>query len=431
MKRPEPPPKQPLKKSPLAMKSTINRVYLKPNAGTSVFVAVDLTASAASAAGRVRNIALAVDTSGSMDGLKMQQAKDAALSLVKQLRPTDMISVVSFSDNVKLELATSQVGNGREAAAAINGMKVWGLTAMYDGLELAAKQARAAIQEPGTVSRVLLMTDGNPTVGKTDDRDFIGLAKAVREGGCTITAVGIGNDYNDSLMTKIAENGGGVWHHIKEGKSDLSQLFQEQAAQMASTIVSNPELKIWLMPGAELADAYSVKPVLNKLARPKLENGIYTIPLKDLVAGQDQVLVFRIGVSGKQMGKTRLLRFGMVEVVQDVEVTFTDDPKAYNTESNPYPRTLLSSVEATVLIQRAVQSGDKQSLQAAETVMKTIAGDAGATAATRANPVLSQVVSTMRDAQATVARSGLNLNEGAKKDFLQETTIIGKKRDKR
>jgi len=422
--------KQP-QKSPLAMRCTVNRTHLKLNAGTSVFVAVDLTPSAAALAGRNRNIALAIDSSGSMDGQKIGMARDAALALLAQLRPTDQISITSFSDAVDLKLPTSKVGSSKEAQAAVKAISVRGLTAMYKGLETAFEQARRASQEPGTVNRVLLLTDGNPTVGKTDDRDFVRLAQGMRECGITLTAMGIGTDYNESLLTKMAESGGGVWHHIKDGRSDLPQIFQEQAAQMAGTLVSSPELKIALMPGAELADAYSVKPVLQRLSRPKFEGGAYVIPLKDLIAGEAQSLVFRIGVSAKGAGKGVLMRASLVEVVQDVEVTFTDDAKLSNAESNPYPRTLLSSAEATVLIQKAVQTKAPEALRQAEAIMKSIAGDARATAAAGANPVLNELATTMRSAQATVAKSGLQLSEEAKKDFLHETTVIGKKKPRK
>jgi len=422
---------RPQKRSPLAMKCTVNRASLKPNLGTSVYVAVDLTPSAASVAGRNRSISLAIDSSGSMDGEKIEQAKAAALGLLKQLRPTDQISIVSFSDTVAVQLPMSRVGNSREVAAAVKAISVSGLTAMYNGLDAAFQQARRGSLEAGTVSRVILLTDGNPTVGKTDGREFVSLAQNMREAGITITAIGIGVDYNESLMQKIAEAGGGLWHHIDAGKGDLPQIFQEQAAQMAGTVVANPELKVSIMPGSELADAYSVRPVLNRLPRPRLDQGAFTVPLRDLIAGEEQTLVFRMGVPARPSGKATLLRFSLVEVVQDVEVTFTDDPRLWNAETNPYPRTLLSSAEATVLMQRAVQTHEAGALEKAETIMRTIATDAGAAAAVRSNPALNEVVTTMRDAQATVARSGLQLSESAKKDFLQATTIIGKKKPRK
>ncbi|HYR46460.1 MAG TPA: VWA domain-containing protein, partial [Thermoanaerobaculia bacterium] len=357
--------------------------------------------------------------------------KAAALALLKQLRATDQISIVSFSDTVTVQLPMSRVGNSREVAAAIKAISVSGLTAMYDGLQAAFQQARATSQEPGTVNRVLLLTDGNPTVGKTDGREFVTLAQGMREAGITITAIGIGTDYNEQLLEKIAESGGGLWHHIVDARADLPQIFQDQAAQMAGTVVSNPELKVSIMPGSELADAYTVKPVLNRLPRPKFDGAAFTVPLRDLIAGEEQTLVFRIGVPSRPAGKATLLRFSLVEVTQDVDVAFTDDQRLWSTETNPYPRTLLSSAEATVLMQRAVQSRDATALQKAETIMRTMATDAGAATAIRANPTLSDVATTMRDAQATVARSGLQLSEAAKKDFLQATTIIGKKKPKR
>src|SRR5213594_2559109 len=150
------------KRSPLAMRCTINRAYLKPNLGTSVYVAVDLAPSAAVVASRTRSISLAIDSSGSMDGEKIEQARAAALGLLKQLRPTDQISIVSFSDTVTVQLPMSRVGNSREIAAAVKAISVNGLTAMYDGLQAAFQQARRTSREPGTVNRVLLLTDGNP-----------------------------------------------------------------------------------------------------------------------------------------------------------------------------------------------------------------------------------------------------------------------------
>jgi Ca-activated chloride channel homolog len=431
MKQPIEPQGRSQKRSPLAMKCTINRAALKPNTGGSVFVAVDLTPSAAVVAARNRSIALAIDASGSMDGEKIEQAKAAAMGLIKQLRPTDQLSIVSFSDSAAVQLPTSKVGNSKEIATAVKGLSVGGLTAMYDGLEAAFKQARQASHEAGTVTRVLLLTDGNPTVGRTDGKEFVTLAQGMREAGITITAIGIGNDYNEFLLQKIAEAGGGMWHHIETTGGGLPQIFQEQAAQMAGTVVANPELKVSIMPGAELADAYTVRPVLNRLPRPKFDGAAFTIPLRDLVAGEEQTLVFRLGVPAKPAGRGTLVRFSLVEVTQDVEVTFSDDPRQWNVETNPYPRTLLSSAEATVLIQRAVQTKEASALQKAETIMKSLASDAGATAAVRANAALNDVMTTMKDAQATVMRSGLQLSDSAKKEFLQATTVIGKKKPKR
>src|SRR3989442_2025008 len=133
---------RPQKRSPLAMKCTVNRASLKPNLGTSVYVAVDLTPSAASVAGRNRSIALAIDSSGSMDGEKIEQAKAAALGLLKQLRPTDQISIVSFSDTVAVQLPMSRVGNSREVAAAVQAISGNGLTAMYNRTDDAVPHAR-------------------------------------------------------------------------------------------------------------------------------------------------------------------------------------------------------------------------------------------------------------------------------------------------
>src|SRR5256712_8833723 len=206
--------------------------------------------------------------------------------------------------------------------------------------------------------RLLLLTADNPTGGKTDGRESVTLAQGMREAGIAISAIGMGTDYNEQLLGKIAESGGGLWHHIVDARANLPQIFQDQAAQMAGTVVSNPELKVSIMPGSELADAYTVKPVLNRLPRPRFDGAAFTVPLRDLIAGEEQTLVFRIGVPARPAGKATLLRFSLVEVSQDVEVSFTDDQRPWNAATNPSPRTLLSSAAATLLMQRAVQPRD-------------------------------------------------------------------------
>src|SRR3989441_9153785 len=80
---------------------------------------------------------------------------------------------------------------------------------------------------------------------------------------------------------------------------------------MPGTLVSNPELKVSIIPGSELADAYTVKPVLNRLPRPRFDGAAFTVPLRDLIAGEEQTLVFRIGVPARPTGKATLLRFSL------------------------------------------------------------------------------------------------------------------------
>src|SRR5439155_593998 len=95
------------------------------------------------------------------------------------------------------------------------------------------------------VTSVYVAVDMTPSAaGTADGREFVSLAQNMREAGITITAIGIGTDYNESLLQKVAESAGGLWHHIDAGKGDLPQVFQDQAAQMAGTVVSNPELKV-------------------------------------------------------------------------------------------------------------------------------------------------------------------------------------------
>jgi len=411
----------------MQLRCTANRAYVRAGAGGVVFVAVDLLPPPTVVTQQnVMNIALAIDCSGSMDGEKIEQAKESALSLVSQLNPGDWISVVSFSDKATMELPTSTAGNRQAAEAAIRKISVLGGTNLYDGLELAFQQARTNSRNAGTVSRIILVTDGMPTEGRTEDSDFVRLARKIHDSGITVTTIGIGDDYNETLLTQIAQAGGGLWYHVKDPRRDLPNIFHEQVTQMAGTVVANPELKLQLMPGAELADAYSVRPMLTKLPGPTMHGGAFVIPLRDLIAGQEQNLVFRIGVPGRRSGRFKLLHVELGKAVQDVVITFTDDSQLWKLETNPYPRLLLASTEGTVLMRTAIQTQDQTALRRAETLLQTIARDPAAATVARTNPVVTEVVTTLRDAHATVVKGGLS--ESQKKDLLHGTTIIGAKK---
>src|SRR5207247_10014531 len=109
---------RPAKRSPFAMQCTVNRAHLKPNSGTSVYVAVDLTPSAAAIAGRNRSISLAIDWRRSMDDEKIDQANAAALGLLQQLRPPAQISIVSFYAPLTVQLPNPRVAHSPRLPAA-------------------------------------------------------------------------------------------------------------------------------------------------------------------------------------------------------------------------------------------------------------------------------------------------------------------------
>jgi len=409
------------------MKCTANRSYVKANAGGVVFVAVDLTPPhVVSAYRQDMNVSLAVDCSGSMSGQKLAQAKDSALALSQQLGPNDIISIVSFESHAKVGLKATEASDSSAIHRAIEKITLGGGTNMYGGLELSYKETLKNSGNAGTVSRILLLTDGQPTEGKTREDDFVRLAEKIRVSGITVTTLGIGNDYNDALLTKIAQTGGGLWYHIRDPTRDLGEIFKEQVTQMIGTLVRNPVLKVSLMPGAEFSQVFAVKPMLTQLPNPPGVNNQYQIAVKDLISGQDQNLVFKIRFPPRQVGLFRLIRAELQNTAQDLTVTYTGDPKLYEPESDPYPRTLLRLSEATVVMRSGIASNDLTVARNAETILREITADGNLSTVVKKNPVVGDVLTVLQGTKLKMSKGPIS--ESDKKQMMQESTFIGKKK---
>jgi Ca-activated chloride channel homolog len=413
--------------TPVDIKCIANRSNLKAGSSAVVFLAIDLSARPITSHKRKRtNVALAIDCSGSMTGEKMKRAIESAVGLSQELTSDDWISIVSFSTRAKVELPASNTPDSKTTEEAIRSLAAKGSTDLYGGLELAFDEARKNSHSPGVVTRILLLTDGKPTEGRTYEKDFVDLASRARSEYATIATVGIGDDYNEELLTKIAQAGGGVWYHTKDPKEDLKDIMVEQVTEITNTVVTHPELKLEIMDGAEIMEAYSVRPMLNQLTNLSAQGNTYTISLPDLVSGEQQNFVFRIKVPSEEAGQYRLVRSGIQNTFQDVNVSYTDEARMYNSEANPYPRILLSSAQGTVLMRKGIETASKKTIDQASTILKNVFDDPNMATAVRTNQLVEDVVTTLQAAQSTVVR-GIE-TEAEKKEFMQDTTIIGRKR---
>lgn len=409
------------------MKCTANRSHVKANAGGVVFVSIDFTPPQVATTYRQNmNVSLAVDCSGSMSGTKLAKAKESALTLSQQLSPNDIISVVSFESHAKVRLKATKASDYAAVQGAIEKIELGGGTNMHSGLEHSYKEALKNSGSAETVSRVLLLTDGQPTEGKTNDNDLVKLAQKIRDDGITITTLGIGSDYNDSLLTKIAQTGGGLWYHIRDLSKDLGEIFKEQITQMAGTLVRNPVLKMLLMPGAEFSEAFAVKPMLTQLPNPIGANNQYQIPIKDLISGQEQNLVFKIRFPSRQPGLYRLLHAELQNTDQDLTVTYTVDPKLYEPESDPYPRALLRLSEATVVMRNGIASNDQTVARNADTILREITADGNLATVVKKNPVVGDVLTALQGTKLKMSKGPIS--ESDRKQMMQESTFIGKKK---
>ncbi|MGI0026607.1 MAG: vWA domain-containing protein [Nitrosopumilaceae archaeon] len=406
----------------LDFKISANRTHVKANSNSVVFAAIDLLADQSTIVQRRGlNICLAIDCSGSMQGIKIEQAKDSAIILARSLSPNDLISIVTFEGKVRVELAPTYASEQIKIESVVRSIKIGGSTKLYGGLEKAHELIKNN-SRAGAVSRIVVITDGIPT-DKENPRDYEKLCNTIRSEGITVSPIGIGDDYNEVILLKISDSGGGEWMHVTDPQSQLPNFLREQVTMMSKTIAVNPELKLKILPGAEIVNLYAVKPILTEMQLPERHGDEYSIHIRDVVAEQEQTIVFRIKVPSKPNGNFTLVSAKIMNSAHDLPIAYSDNPSFYNAEPNPSPRILLFATEGTVLMRKGI-GGDTMALKQAETIIKTIPSDPQATI------ILSRTTQdTLNNLQQiheqTVMRP--NLSESEKKQALHDTTIIRRK----
>ena len=400
-----------------------NRTHVQSETEPIVFVAIDLFEDQATVVQPQRlNICLTIDCSGSMHGEKIEQAKQSALILARSLSPNDLISIVSFEGRVKVELGPTPASELDRIEHVINSIRLGSATCLYGGI----KQAQKVISQnsQSTVSRIILLTDGVPTDNDNPD-DYVSKCNEIIRNGVTVSPIGIGSKYNENLLLQIADSGGGEWMHVTNPNVDLPNFLREQVDDMRATIVVSPQLKFELIPGAEVLEFYSMKPVLTKLELPERKDDQYAILLHDLIKGQDQTIVFKIKLPSQQSGDYTLMNADIVGRKMDIPISYTDDPSLYNVESDANPRILLETALGATLLRQGID-GDTVAMDQATKILDYIALQQPTLALDQSTKA---IVSNVQNLEGQTHVAG-NLSEEQKKDIKHGTTIIGSKENK-
>ena len=206
--------------------------------GTELFAEYTVTLEGDPPADQPISLALVLDTSGSMSGSKMEDARKAAHRLVDLLREGDELTVVSFGSDVTTEDLRRVTPESREAFhAAIDALQASGATNLSGGLQAGSTALRSA----SGARRLMLVSDGEPTVGLQSDGELSNFVGRVHDDSITVTALGVGADINGGLMVHLAERGGGMYGYLANA-SALEEILGREVTAARSAVARNVEL---------------------------------------------------------------------------------------------------------------------------------------------------------------------------------------------
>ena len=145
------------------------------------------------------NLSLVLDRSGSMsDEGKIEYLRRAAKLAVDRLGNRDTLSIVEYDDTITLMWPARRVGNTGEVKAMIDRLDPRGSTNLTGGMMRGVDEAKNALGGParadGTITRVILMSDGLANVGVTNPQEIAGLVRGAKHDGIRISAMGLGRE---------------------------------------------------------------------------------------------------------------------------------------------------------------------------------------------------------------------------------------------
>ncbi len=231
------------------------------------------------------HLALVIDRSGSMDGGKLDAAKDAARFLVDRLGVDDSLALVAFGSQVSL-LAPVAAPDKDRLTAVIDSIGTGGMTNLSGGWLKGAEELRRV--DGDGQRRVLLLTDGHANVGVTNGGQLTGMAQGIRGERISTTTIGFGRGFDEDLLTAMADAGGGNGY-FAEGPDDAPGIFDEEFEGLATVAAQNVSVEI-----APISDVKFIG-VLNEYPMVPMTTGVQ-VQLGDFYGGELRRVVFEFAV---------------------------------------------------------------------------------------------------------------------------------------
>jgi Ca-activated chloride channel homolog len=244
-----------------------------------------------------REVVYVIDTSGSMHGESIAQARSALRLALRKLQPQDRFNVIQFNSTTSALFAGSVAANSQNIQRALNyvsGLEAEGGTEMLSALQLALRDTAPK----GMLRQVIFLTDGS--VGN-EEQLFNAIQKQL--GDSRLFTVGIGSAPNSFFMTRAAQFGRGTFTYIgnvKEVQQKMAVLFSKlESPALTDISVQLPDhskVEIW---PKRIPDLYLGEPLLLAL---RMEQKLPELQLSGTIDGQSWKRKIKLDGGAESLG---------------------------------------------------------------------------------------------------------------------------------
>ena len=199
------------------------------------------------------DLVVVLDRSGSMSGSKIEHARQATRLVVDSLADGDRFALVTYAGDAALTIPLAEASPAARARwiQTIAGTGAGGGTNISNALDLALATLERA-QRPGRAARLILISDGQANQGDVTLEGLSERARRAARAESVLSAVGVGEDFNETLMAALADAGTGNYYYLRNAE-ELARVFESEFKATRTTLAD--ALSVTLTPGPHVTVA--------------------------------------------------------------------------------------------------------------------------------------------------------------------------------
>lgn len=343
---------------PLTFQVLPSREYVLSSAENFVlYVLLEAVAQGGAGARLPLNLGVVLDRSGSMyDERRLEFVVEAVKFLIDNLTPDDKVAIVAFADKAQV-LSSGAAGDKAGAKRAIDDidlLEIGGGTQMALGMRAAIGEVRKNFGAE-RLNRVLVLTDGQTY----EEMACLELVRANPD--IQFSAMGVGVEFNEKLLMRIAQDSGGKYHFIGDSAA-IPSIFDDELQGLRAVAIRNGRIEVTLAQGVQIREAFRASPEIYSLGEPLVgEDRKVSYQIGDLEAGVPGSVLLTLVLPPRRPGAVRIAQAsfnyqvpGTAEaaVNADVAIEYTLD-RALTSKANGRVMNLVDQVSIAKLQTKA------------------------------------------------------------------------------